>query len=269
MTPHDLRAAVEQGEDDTVVVAFTDHYGRTLGKRFDADFFLESGVDDGTHACDYLLTVDMEMEPVSGYGYTSWDSGYGDFHPVPDLTTLRRAAWAERTAFVLCDICEGDDNALVEVAPRSLLRKQVDRVTAMGLTAKAASELEFFLYEDTYREAHESGYSNLRPVGWYNEDYHVLQGARAEPYVGAARRMLQASGIPVENSKGEAALGQHELNVRYGEVLQMADRHTTMKQAMKELADSQGVSITFMAKPTAAATSRTNRLTVSPARLRP
>jgi glutamine synthetase len=248
----ELRTAVAAGEIDTVVVGFTDHYGRTLGKRFDADFFLDSGVDDGTHACDYLLTVDMEMEPVEGYTYTSWEKGYGDFHLVPDMHTLRRAGWANGTAFVLCDVIDNEAHEPVAVAPRSILRRQIDELAAAGFVAAAASELEFFLFRDSYRDAHTKGYRDLEAAGWYVEDYHLLQAARVEDYVGAARRALRDSEIPVENSKGEAAIGQHELNVRYADVLTMADRHVIMKQGMKELADSQGVSITFMAKPDSA-----------------
>lgn len=250
MTPDELRNATADGTIETVVVAFTDHYGRLLGKRFDAGFFCES-MDDGTHACDYLLTVDMEMEPVPGYAYASWQLGYGDFHLVPDLSTLRRAAWTDRTAIVLCDVLDSgaDSHHDVTVAPRSILRRQVERLAQLGYSASAASELEFYVFENSYREAHELGFAGLRPVGWYIEDYHLLQGSRVEPYVGAARRALAASGIPVENSKGEWGRGQHELNIRYADVMAMADRHTIMKHGMKELADAMGLSVTFMAKP--------------------
>lgn len=248
MTLDELRAAVESGEIDTVVVAFTDHYGRLLGKRFDAGFFIES-VGDGTHACDYLLTVDMEMEPVPGYRYANWELGYGDFHLVPDLTTLRRAGWTDRTALVLCDVHENDTHELTPVAPRSILRRQIERLTELGLVANAASELEFFIYDESYRSAHERGHADLRAAGTYIEDYHLLQSARVEPYVGAARRALAASGIPVENSKGEWGRGQHELNIRYDDVLRMADAHTVMKHGMKVLADTMGISVSFMAKP--------------------
>lgn len=251
MRLEELRSAVQADTIDTVVVAFTDHYGRTMGKRFDATHFLDHCVDDGTHACDYLLTVDMEMEPVEGYDFANWEKGYGDVHLVPDLATLRPAAWGERAALVLCDVTDDATHSRVDVAPRSMLRAQVEALAEAGFTAKAASELEFFLYRDSYREAHEKGYAGLDAAGWYVEDYHLLQAARVEDYVGAARRALSASEIPVENSKGEAAVGQHELNIRYSDVLDMADRHVVMKQALKELADAQGVSVTFMAKPDA------------------
>ncbi|MCP3934252.1 MAG: glutamine synthetase [Actinomycetia bacterium] len=244
-----LANMVEQDEIDTVVVAFTDHYGRSMGKRFDAGFFMEEGLTHGTHACDYLLTVDMNMDPVDGYTFANWSTGYGDVHMVPDINTLRLAAWTERTAMVQCDVVDQGTHELVSVAPRTILRHQVDRAADHGLRANAASELEFFIYEDDYRSAHKANHSGLTPAGWYVEDYHLLQTARVEPLVGAARRALGRSGIPVENSKGEAATGQHELNVRYAEVLTMADRHVVMKQCIKELADQGGQSVTFMAKP--------------------
>ena len=251
LSTDDLRTAVSGGSIDTVVVAFTDHYGRLVGKRFDASFFVESALEDGTHACDYLLTVDMEMEPVEGYASANWQAGYGDFHLVPDLATLRLAAWTERTAIVLCDVEDDATHTPITVAPRSILRRQIDRLADAGFTTGAASELEFFIFTDSYRSAHEKGYRDLEAAGWYVEDYHLLQGARTEGYVGAARRALSASGIPVENSKGEAAIGQHELNIAWADALEMADRHVVMKQALKEIADQQGISVTFMAKPDA------------------
>jgi len=249
LTLDDLRAKTDAGEIDTVVVAFADHYGRLHGKRFDASFFLDDAVANGTHACDYLLTVDMEMEPVPGYSYASWEQGFGDFHLVPDLETLCVAAWLDRTALVLCDVEDEKTHAPVAVAPRSILRRQLDRAAAAGFTAKGASELEYYIFDDSYREAAEKKYSELDPAGWYIEDYHLLQGAREERYNGPVRRHLATSGIPVENSKGEWGRGQHEMNIRYSELLTMADRHSVMKLAMKEIADATGVSVTFMAKP--------------------
>jgi glutamine synthetase len=168
---------------------------------------------------------------------------------VPDLSTLRTATWLDRTAFVLCDLEDPRTHDLVTVAPRSILRRQLEKAAGSGFTANGASELEYFLFEDSYREAAEKRYHGMRPAGWYIEDYHLLQGTREEFYNGEVRRHLSASGIPVENSKGEWGRGQHEMNIRYAELLEMADRHTIMKQAMKEIADQTGVSITFMAKP--------------------
>lgn len=245
---NDLKALTRKGAVDTVVLAFTDLYGRFMGKRLDADFFLSEGARGGTHACDYLLTVDMEMDPVPGYRFANWSKGYGDVHLVPDLSTLRRASWQDRTAFVICDVEDDRRHAPVAVAPRSMLKRQVARAASMGYTAMAASELEYYLFQNSYRDAAAKGYATLEPAGWYLEDYHVLQGTREESFNGAARRHLRRSGIPVENSKGEWGLGQHELNIRYADILTMADRHVVFKQCLKEVAESQGISVTFMSK---------------------
>jgi glutamine synthetase len=246
-----LGARVTAGDIDTIIVAFTDHYGRIHGKRFDASFFVNEVGGEGTHACDYLLTVDMEMVPVPGYKYASWELGYGDFHMVPDMSTMRTADWLPATAIVLCDLVDEATHDLVAVAPRTILRRQIEKLASFGLTAMAASELEYYMYEESYREAAKYGFSDLTPVGWYSEDYHIMQGGREEFYNGAVRRHLSASGIPVENSKGEFGRGQHEMNIRYADILEMADRHTIMKLLMKDTADQLGVSVTFMAKPEA------------------
>jgi glutamine synthetase len=252
LTVATLREQARRGAIDTVLVAFTDHYGRLVGKRFDAGFFLDHAVAHGAEACDYLLTVDMEMNPVPGYRLASWESGYGDFHLAPDLRTLRVAAWLDRTALVLCDVLDGDSHAPVAAAPRNLLRAQVERARARGFTAMAGSELEYYLFRTSYREAARKPFAALEPAGWHLEDYQLLQGARTEPFHAAVRRALAASGVPVENSKGEWGKGQHELNIRYADVLEMADRHVIYKQCLKELADAMGLAVTFMAKPDAA-----------------
>jgi glutamine synthetase len=244
----ELTSKVKSEEIDTVISALADHYGRLMGKRFDASFFLESVVKEGAHACDYLLTTDMEMEPVPGYDFANWELGYGDFHLVPDFTTLRVASWLENTAIVLCDIHDEKDHTLVPEAPRSILKDQITKSNQLGYDSFAASELEYYLFENDYRSVHENNFSDLKPVGWYLEDYHILQGSRTEKYTAAARRHLTNSGVPVETSKGEWGLGQHELNVRYSNPLDMADRHIIYKQCLKEIADQQGLSITFMAK---------------------
>jgi len=248
LTIEDLRVKIEANEIETVIVAFTDHYGRLMGKRYDAEFFLESAVSDGAHACNYLLTTDMELEPVPGYAFANWELGYGDFHLTPDLNTLRVADWLDRTALVLCDVSDQKTHKRLLEAPRSLLQRQLEQAKELGYRCFAASELEYFVFEHTYREAFGQHYQDLKPAGWYLEDYHIQQGTRTEAFTAAARRHLKNSGVPVENSKGEWGVGQHELNIRYAEALDMADRHVVFKQCLKELADKQGLSVTFMAK---------------------
>jgi glutamine synthetase len=243
-----LRELVAQEQIETVIVGFTDHYGRLVGKRYDAEMFVDDTIIHGTHGCDYLLTVDMEMEPVPGYKFANWELGYGDFHLVPDMATLRVASWLDKTALVLCDVQNEKKHKPVSIAPRSILRKQIEAAHSLGFENFAASELEYYLFENSYRQAHEQGYQTLTPAGWYLEDYHILQGTRTEAYTSAVRRHLKNSGVPVENSKGEWGLGQHELNVRYAEALEMADRHVVYKQCLKEVAEAMELSVTFMAK---------------------
>lgn len=248
LTEKELRDLVTHGEIDTVLAVFPDLYGRLVGKRITGRFFCDEVLGHGMHACDYLLACDMEMDPVPGYGFTSWEKGYGDVHCVPDLRTLRRASWLDRTALVLCDVRGEDDGEPVEVAPRNILKKQVERAAAAGVRMMTGSELEFFILRETYESAERKGFEGLEHFGWYVEDYHTLQASKTEALNGAIRRHMDASGIPVEFSKGEWGPGQHEINLRYAEALEMADRHVIYKQAVKEIAIQQGLAVTFMAK---------------------
>ena len=247
LTLEQLRGKIESGEIETVVTVFSDLYGRLLGKRITGDFFLECTVESGMHACNYLLTVDMEMEPIPGYKFASWDLGYGDFHCVADLETLRQATWLEKSALVICDIHD-DKHTLTPVAPRSMLKRQMDVAAEMGFLPLGASELEYFIFDESYSDARAKHYQEIKTFSAYIEDYHILQGTREEVLNAAARKHLSQSGVPVEFSKGEWGPGQHELNIRYADLLTMADRHTIYKQCLKELADQLGLSITFMAK---------------------
>jgi glutamine synthetase len=252
LTPAELVREVEAGRVETVVTVIPDLYGRLVGKRIHAPFFLEAVAGHGMHVCDYLLACDMEMDPTPGYAFTSWETGYGDLRAVPDLGTLRVAAWLDRSAVVVCDCVDDERGELVPVAPRSVLRVQLDRLRAAGFSARMGSELELYLFRDGFGEARAKHYQDLRTAGDYIEDYHVLSGTFAEPVIGAIRRLVHASAIPVEFSKGEWGPGQHEINLRYAEALEMADRHVLYKTAAKEIAAAHGHSVTFMAKWNAA-----------------
>jgi glutamine synthetase len=244
----ELEEEVAAGRTHTVVTALPDVFGRLVGKRIHARFFLEEVLSHGMHVCDYLLACDMEMDPTPGYGFTSWETGYGDLRAEPDVSTLRRAAWLEGTALVLCDAVDESTGFPIEVSPRRILRRQLERLAARDLHPKMGSELEFFLLAEDYRSAHTKGYRNLEHSQRYVEDYHVLSSTFAEPVVGAIRRAVDASGVPVEFSKGEWGPGQHEINLRYAPALEMADRHVIYKLAAKEIAAAAGTSLTFMAK---------------------
>ncbi|CAM2008443.1 glutamine synthetase family protein [Acanthopleuribacter pedis] len=243
-----LKNLIDAGEIDTVLTVFPDHYGRLMGKRICAQFFLETIQAHGIHACDYLLTTDIDMNPVPGFSFANWERGYGDFHGVPDYRTLRRAAWLPKSALVICDLENEADHKAIAVSPRAILKNQVAAASELGFSAKAASELEYFLFKNSFEEARDKNYHNLKTFSAYIEDYHMLQGTREEVINAPARRLLNQSGVPVEFSKGEWGPGQHELNIRYCEVLEMADRHTLFKQCLKEIADQHGHSVSFMAK---------------------
>ena len=243
----DLRDAVAAGEIDTVVVAQTDMQGRLMGKRFHAGHFLRSAWEE-THSCNYLLTVDMEMTPVPGYKSASWERGYGDYTMRPDLTTLRRVPWLPGTALVLADLEDHRTHAPVPMSPRAVLKRQIARIEAMGYLPMMASELEFFLFRTSFEEAAAAGYAKLQPISAYNEDYHIFQTTKEEDVMRAIRNGLAGADIPVENTKGEADAGQAEVNVAYADALTMADRHTVIKNAVKEIAWGRGRAVTFMAK---------------------
>ena len=241
---------------DTVVVAFVDLQGRLMGKRVTGRFFLDhvAGTDgtdgEGIEACDYLLTVDVDMNVLEGFRYSSWDGGYGDFRGRPDLSTLRITPWLDKTAIVLCDIVDHHGNP-VPVSPRQILQRQLDRAAERGLVVKFGSELEFFAYDAHFDDLARDQYRTIaeHTSSWYNLDYHVFQTTKDEPLIRAIRNGMVGAGLPVEFSKGEAAPGQHELNLRYAGALKMADNHDIYKTVAKEFAHIQGKALTFMAKP--------------------
>ena len=246
LTFQTLKAAVQAGEIDTVMVALVDMQGRLMGKRFHAAHFIEN--PDETHCCNYLLATDIEMNTVQGYQATGWAAGYGDYVMKPDLTTLRRLPWAPGTAFCMVDLYDHHTHELVPHAPRSVLRRQIARAEAMGYTPMMATELEFFLFSPGYKELFDNGYQGLVPTARYNVDYALTGTSADEPVMRALRNGLYAAGIPVESSKGEAEAGQHEINAKYSDALDTADMHVLIKAATKEIAQAHGQSATFMAK---------------------
>lgn len=246
LTLEKLRTLVDADEIDTVVVAFVDMQGRLTGKRMAGRYFCEKAYVE-THACNYLLATDIDNETVAGYAGASWNRGYGDFVLKPDLDTLRITPWLPGTALVICDVLD-QHGADVPYSPRAMLKRQIARLAEKGWTAALASELEFYIFKETFEEAARKRYRDMETAGWFIEDYSVLQTTREEPFMRAIRRGLEGAGIPVENSKGEWGPAQSEINVMYAEALEMADRHAILKNGMKEMAYQHGCSITFMSK---------------------
>ncbi|MEU6538800.1 glutamine synthetase family protein [Streptomyces sp. NPDC047000] len=242
-----LHVLVASGEIDTVVLAFPDMQGRLQGKRFAARFFLDEVVHHGTEGCNYLLAVDAEMNTVDGYAMSSWDRGYGDFVMRPDLATLRRMPWHPGSALLLADLAWQDGSPVV-AAPRQILRRQLERLAALGYTAQVGTELEFIVFKDTYEQAWDAGYRGLTPANRYNVDYSVLGTGRIEPLLRRIRNDMAGAGLTVESAKGECNPGQHEIAFRYDEALVTCDQHAVYKTGSKEIAAQEGVSLTFMAK---------------------
>ena len=248
LTLSDLKKRVKDGQIDTVIACAPDMQGRLMGKRFHAQYFIDGGHEE-THCCNYILATDIEMETVQGYASTSWAAGYGDYVMKPDMSTLRLIPWLEKTALVLSDLLDHHTHDLVPHAPRTILKRQIERLKKMGLTAFAATELEFFVFRETYDGARDAGYRDLTTISPYNEDYHIFQTTKEEHLMRAIRNGLYGAGVTVENTKGEADAGQAEVNIKYSDALDTGDTHVLVKNAVKEIAWAQGHAITFMAKP--------------------
>jgi glutamine synthetase len=242
-----LRREVEDGTIDTIVVAITDMQGRLQGKRIHADHFVHDVLDHGTEGCNYLLAVDVDMNTVSGYRMSSWDSGYGDMVMRPDLSTLHRIPWQEGTVGVLCDVL-WEDGSDVVASPRQVLKRQTARLADRGMAAYVGTELEFIVFLDSFEEAWEAGYRDLTPGNLYNVDYSILGGARVEPLLRRIRLGMAGAGLEVESAKGECNLGQHEIAFKYNEAVRTCDGHSIYKTGAKEMAAQESHSLTFMAK---------------------
>jgi glutamine synthetase len=242
-----IDAGIADGSIDTVVIAFPDMHGRPVGKRVTADYFAAHAAEQGIECCEYLLAVDVDMTPLPGYRFANWDTGYGDVVCRPDFATARRLPWLEGTAWVIADLSDGS-GAPIEVSPRQILRRQLERAAERGLRVLAATELEFYLFRDSYEEATAKGWRGLEPHTSTIEDYQLLQTSREEYILRRIRNEMIGAGIPVEFSKGEAGRGQHEVNVTYDEALTAADRHLLFKNGIKEIAAQEGRAATFMAK---------------------
>src|SRR6267378_386907 len=247
MNLDELRAEVDSGAIDTVLLALTDMQGRLQGKRLTARHFLAEVAEHGAEGCNYLLGVDVDMATVSGYALFSWERGYGDFVLSPDLGTLRPVPWQEGTVVCLADVAWQDGSEVV-ASPRQILRRQLARLAERGWTANAGTELEFLVFLDTYEEAWHKGYKDLRPANLYNVDYSLLGTARVEPLIRRIRNSMGAAGMVVEDSKGECNFGQHEINFRYADALRTADEHAIYKNGAKEIAADEGMALSFIAK---------------------
>ncbi|MGO4598067.1 glutamine synthetase family protein [Terrabacter sp. 2RAF25] len=248
LTLDQLRTEIEKGTIDTVVVAFTDMQGRLQGKRLHGHYFLDHVLEDGTEGCNYLLAVDVDMNTVDGYAISSWERGYGDMFFDLDLDTLRRTPGTPHSATVQCDLTWLDGSGPVVQSPRSVLKAQVDRAAALGMAAHCGTELEFIVFQESYEQAWDAGYTGLTPANRYNVDYSILGGDRVEPLLREIRNEMYAAGAVVESAKGECNYGQHEIGFLFDTAVRTCDNHVIYRNAAKEIAAHHGQSLTFMAK---------------------
>lgn len=248
LTLDQLQEQIASGQVDTVLVAATDMQGRLQGKRITARFFIDEVMDNGTEGCSYLLAADVEMNTVDGYALTSWEHGYGDFMFVPDYSTLRHIPWHPGTVMVQCDLAFIDGSPMT-VSPRQVLKAQLERLDALGFSPIGATELEFALYNTSYRDAMAGEYRNLEAASTYNIDYSLFGTGQVEGYLHRLRTEMDGAGLYTESAKGECNLGQLEVGFRYTDILSTCDNHVVYKLGAKQIADQEGKSVTFMAKP--------------------
>ena len=232
LTPGELERLMAAGEIDTVIVGFADMQGRLVGKRVSARLFADEVAAHGAECCNYLLATDVEMNTVDGYRMSSWESGYGDMVMAPDISTLRMIPWLPGTALVMADLnwVGGDP---VSAAPRRILRTQLDRLAKRGLAAFVGTELEFMVFDDTFRDAWAAGYRGLRKSSDYNIDYAIHASTRLEPLLRDIRLGMDGAGMYCEGVKGECNAGQQEISFRYDDALVTCDNHTVYKNGAK------------------------------------
>lgn len=237
------------GSLDTVVIAGVDMYGRLIGKRIPVRRW-EQTAEEGLHICTCVYGWDVAQDlGALRVDYAGQHNGWPDFRLVPDVTTLRPAAWLDRTAIVLADAVEEHGGNPVRVAPRSVLRQVVASADAAGYRALTATELEFHLYHGTPAELRATGYRDLAPTTQVHADYNIAEGDGMDPWFAAVRAALEASGVPVEVAQVEYGLGQWEINLEYADPLEMADRHVLFKHVIRVLAARHGMTATFMPRP--------------------
>jgi len=243
----ELNRLIDAKEIDTVIVAFTDMQGRLIGKRVGARFFKEEISHHGAECCNYLLAVDVENNTVAGYAISSWERGYGDMAMIPDFDTLRLIPWLPGTALVIADLHWLDEKP-VAPSPREILKTQIARLAELGLVPYVGTELEFIVFEDSFRSAWKKNYTELTPASDYNIDYALLASTRMEPLLRDIRLGMEGAGLYCEGVKGECNFGQQEIAFKYDHALATCDNHSIYKNGAKEIADQHGKSLTFMAK---------------------
>ncbi|WP_405542801.1 glutamine synthetase family protein [Streptomyces phaeochromogenes] len=251
----DLTTAVDSGAITTVLLAVPNMLGQLKGKRLDARGFLQTitkqtqdGAKAGAEMCTYVLATNVDMEPLDGFELGGWETGFGDFRVVLDLTTIRRVPYMPGAVLIHADALHHSGLA-IDAAPRAMLRTQIDRLTKLGLAVKVGLESEFMLYQGTAQQAHAAGYRALEPVAPHNLDYALDHPVVLTDFLDDLENVLRDAGTPVEAVKTEGAAGQIEVTFPYGEALAACDAYTFYKHAVKHLGGRHTMTPTFMASP--------------------
>ncbi|BAF60479.1 glutamine synthetase [Pelotomaculum thermopropionicum SI] len=240
-----LKSMIDRGEIDTVIIAAADMQSRFFGKRCCADFFLSEAVH-GINICSNNLIWDIELNEGGQYPLAGRRTGLPDLRAVPDMTTLRLYPWFEKTVLVMADLFH-QDGTTVTIAPRNILKRQVEKAGNMGLQADMAAEIEFYIFNETAETARDKRYRELLPLSRMPAE-SIHQSSRYEHFLGKVRRYLNGAGVEVELARPERGRGQAEVNLRYTGALEMADRTAIYKNGIKEMADLEKLAVTFMAK---------------------
>ncbi|HEU4909291.1 MAG TPA: glutamine synthetase family protein [Propionibacteriaceae bacterium] len=246
LSVHDLRRRINEGDVDTVVVAFTDVQGRLQGTRFHAPYFAEQVLEHGTEAPGYLLAVDVEMNITDRDDLPSVDRLNGEMKLLPDLQTIRLLHHQPGTVMVQCDVVGPDETPIAE-SPRAILKQQLVAAASREYAVLAGIELEFVAFHTSYQDAWQSHYRDLVPASQYNGEYSIMNGSRTEPLLHAIRNSIYAAGIDIESVSVKRSLGQHAISCCHADALATADNHVVVKTIAKEIAAEQGKSVTFMA----------------------
>lgn len=245
-------AELESAGIHTVIVATPDLQGRLVGRRVPVERFasiVESGIEICTCAWGWDVDQSFDLIGANVLAVCSMHNGVPDVALIPDLATLRRAAWLDGIAICLADPVWPETGEPLGISPRVLLKQELGRYDGLGYIPKAGTELEFYLFRNDPRALRLGGFRDLEPTTLTPSDFLIHEGNAYEPFFRKLRQDLRDSGIEMEAAQSEWGLGQWEMTFAYGDPLEMADRHALYKLAVRDSAVAAGMSVTFMARP--------------------
>ena len=234
---------------ETVKIGTPDMDGVYRGKRLSTKQFLAGCEGEGFPQCDVVFGWDIAEEVISGQRLAigSAATGFADILLRPDLATFRIVPWEPATAAVVCDVYS-EHGEPVAVSPRTVLRRVLDRAARLGYTAAMAVELEFRIFREDQETLRAKHYSDLRPLNPGYNCYSISHASIDDDVVGALRRYMDAYGVEIEGYNREHGEGMYEMNLRYVEAMEAADRGMLFKSGSKEVLAQAGAVPTFMAK---------------------